>query len=278
MKTKLHIRDFTDPTCPFAYSLEPIRWRLKWLYGNQLEWQSSMIVLSETVNPDGYLTPTIIAKNYTKLRDRHGMPIEDSERPRLSTSVQVCRAYIAALLNAPKKAERVLRELRIATMAGGLPDDPKTVTAVIKKCDIDKASFNGWLEQPAVETKLRADMQEARKPSRTALALKHKLGDGGKRYSAGSYIFSFNNAAMFELPGFWPFATYEAASANVAPELFRSPDPSTVQEVLQWANEPLATIEVATVMNQPIGQVRSGLEKIAAFTPLGQDGFWSLST
>jgi hypothetical protein len=33
------ITEFTDPGCPFAWSAEPARRRLQWLYGEQLEWR-----------------------------------------------------------------------------------------------------------------------------------------------------------------------------------------------------------------------------------------------
>ena len=35
---ELTITEYTDPGCPFAWSAEPTRWRLQWLYGDQLEW------------------------------------------------------------------------------------------------------------------------------------------------------------------------------------------------------------------------------------------------
>ncbi|MGI9027517.1 MAG: hypothetical protein ACR2FM_01575, partial [Candidatus Saccharimonadales bacterium] len=66
----VHIRDFTDPTCPFAYSLEPTMWRLRWLYGDQLSWQSSMIVLYTTIDPT--ITPEMLATTRSKLRKFYG--------------------------------------------------------------------------------------------------------------------------------------------------------------------------------------------------------------
>src|SRR3712207_4927342 len=49
----LRIDDFTDPGCPFAFSAEPARMRLRWLYGDQIEWRPRMIVLSR--HPSDYL-------------------------------------------------------------------------------------------------------------------------------------------------------------------------------------------------------------------------------
>jgi predicted DsbA family dithiol-disulfide isomerase len=37
---------FTDPACPFAFSAEPARLRLRWHYGDGLRWRTTMIVLT----------------------------------------------------------------------------------------------------------------------------------------------------------------------------------------------------------------------------------------
>ncbi len=44
---ELLITEYTDPGCPFAWSAEPIRWRLRWLYGDQLEWDVRMVGLDD---------------------------------------------------------------------------------------------------------------------------------------------------------------------------------------------------------------------------------------
>lgn len=41
--TPITITHFTDPGCPFAWSAEPARWRLQWLYGDGLEWRLRMV-------------------------------------------------------------------------------------------------------------------------------------------------------------------------------------------------------------------------------------------
>jgi hypothetical protein len=42
----LEVTLFTDPACPFAFSAEPVRQRLRWHYGDQLTWRPRMIVLT----------------------------------------------------------------------------------------------------------------------------------------------------------------------------------------------------------------------------------------
>ncbi len=280
MSTIIHIRDFTDPTCPFAYSTEPVRWRLKWLYGDAITWQSSMIVLHESVEAMGGLTPEILAKTRTRLQQYYGMPINDTHAPRLSSTLEACRAYVAVSLNSPSNAETVLRQLRIATMSGELPDDPEVINGIIENIGVKQDLFDSWLQQTGVEALLRNDMREAREPSNIGKALAYKLGrtpEHTKRYSAGSYRFSKDDETVFELPGFWPAATYEAVMGNLAPDVQRHDDATHADKVLQWAGEPLATVEVAAMMNKPIDEVRTELQQVATMQPVGQDGFWTLT-
>jgi hypothetical protein len=85
-------------------------------------------------------------------------------------------------------------------------------------------------------------------------------------------------AGRVDLPGFRPIEAYEAALANLAPELTRRPDPEDVETVLEWAGMPLATAEVAAVCDRDVPDVRAELARAAArFEPVGGDGYWSLA-
>ena len=46
--------------------------------------------------------------------------------------------------------------------------------------------------------------------------------------------------------------------------------------MLAWAGVPLATAEVAAVMDRDVADVRAELARFAAFEPVGVDGYWSL--
>jgi len=79
------------------------------------------------------------------------------------------------------------------------------------------------------------------------------------------------------IPGFNLYETYETVIANRAPELHRRPAPDSVEEVLRWAPEPLATAEVAQIMRVDIEDARAALADTARFTAAGADGYWHLS-
>lgn len=77
------------------------------------------------------------------------------------------------------------------------------------------------------------------------------------------------------IPGFHPIEVYEAAIANLAPELVRRPEPSSVGEVLAWAGEPLATAEVAAITGLELEGARAELSAVASPTAAGDEFYWT---
>jgi hypothetical protein len=78
------------------------------------------------------------------------------------------------------------------------------------------------------------------------------------------------------VPGFTPVEAYEAVIANAAPDLPRRPRPASVEELLAWADEPLATAEVALVMGVGREEARLALAGVARASPAGADAYWAL--
>ena len=278
--TTVRIRHFSDPGCPFAFSAEPRLRRLEWLYGDQLAWESVMVVLSE--RPEDYIekgfTPEMQAAGMRKLADAHGMPIDWRERERMPATVAACRDVVAARLHAPEAEAAFMRRVRVLGMAGGLLDDPELLGRAAREAGLDPAAVEEWRDDPAVKAALEADKGAARSPAPGALALDHKLapaGDG-RRYTCPSLELSVDGD-LVAVPGFQPTEAYELAIAHLAPGLDRRADPESVSEVLAWAGFPLATAEVAAVCDAPIADVRAELARGATFEPVGGDGYWSLS-
>src|SRR4051794_11149301 len=282
----IRIAHFTDPACPFDFSAEPAKWRLKWLYGDQIEWRLYLVGLSRS--PDEYtdkgFTPEVQSWALATLQRRWHMPIDASPRPRMSATVPACRAVVAARVHGPEGAEEaLLRRLRIRTMAGDLLDEPRTIALAAVEAGIEPDELREWVEDPAVEDELRFDMAAARLPSRAALALDHKLApaaaqwNGGRRYTCPSYEIEGPGGQRFDAPGFQPVEVYEAAIANLAPRLERRSEPESPEDVLEWAGEPLATAEVAAVCGAAIEDVRPDLEQVAHETPVGPESYWFLT-
>ena len=76
------------------------------------------------------------------------------------------------------------------------------------------------------------------------------------------------------MPGFTPIEAYDVAIANLAPELTRRPRPESVEEVLGWAGEPLATAEIVALTGLAPQQARAALSRVARAIPVGADCYW----
>jgi hypothetical protein len=203
----------------------------------------------------------------------------------LAASGHACRAVVAARLRSEERCGPLLRRLRVLNFSGLALDDPTVIARAATEAGIDPAALAGWMADDEVEAALREDMLAARSPSPASRAQDYKLGGPPeeRRYTCPSYELErtaparedWHTADRVDLPGFRPVEAYEAALANIAPELTRRPDPETVEEVLAWAGMPLATAEVAAVCDRPVTDVREELAHVAAFDPVGGDGYWS---
>jgi len=275
------ITTFTDPGCPWAWSAEPFRLRLAWLYGAAIEWDLRMVVLAE--RPQDYidrgLTPELMADGAAAIAREHRMPIDTRMRARVSATLPACRAVVATRLRAPGRAQALLRALQIRNFAGALLDEPRTVEAAARAAGLDPRELFQWEREPAVRDALEEDMRLARRPHPAACVLDHKLANwsGGRRYTCPSYeVVRRADGVRIAIPGFQPFATYDVVTANLVPAVDRRPPPASVEEVLRWAGEPLATQEVAVVCDIPFEEARADLGRVALEQHVGSDGLWSL--
>ena len=120
-------------------------------------------------------------------------------------------------------------------------------------------------------------MADTRDPLPEARSLSHRLSgrDGQSRYSTASAVFRHGDNRLV-MPGFQPFAVYEVAMANVAPDVERRDPPADVEQILEWATYPLATAEIAELRGIGIEDAREELERAGArFEAVAGDGYWS---
>jgi predicted DsbA family dithiol-disulfide isomerase len=275
------ITEFTDPGCPWAYSAEPFRRRLTWLYGDALEWRVRMVGLS--ASPADYVdrgfTPDVQSRALAQIARDHGMPIDTSLRPRMAATLPACRAVVAARLHAPERMRRLLRRLRVRNFSGELLDEPETIAGAARDAGLDPGELERWTAGDDVAAALDEDMAAAREPLAAARVLDHKLANwsGGRRYTCPSYeIVRVSDGVRISVPGFQPFAVYDVVTANLVPGLDRRAAPESVEEVLAWTGTPLATKEVAVVCDLPFTEARERLGRVAEEQHVGFDGFWTL--
>lgn len=282
MVPQIRVNEFTDPGCPWAWSAEPFRRRIDWLYGDTLEWRLHMVGIAES--PDHYLekgiTPEKMARSLASIAHEHHMPMATHERPRMAATLPACRAIVAARLHGSERLARaLLRQLRVRHFGGGLLDDPHTIESAAHDAGIAPETLQGWLADPEADSALVVDMAAAREPLPAARALDHKLANwsGGVRYTCPSYEFvRLADGVRIAVPGFQPSTVYEVVLANLLPDVERRPCPASAEEALSWAGEPLATQEVAVLLDLSLEAAREELGRVAVETHLGFDGLWAL--
>lgn len=281
MPAAVQITEYTDPACPFAFSAEPHKRRLQWLYGDQLYFDVRMVGLAGSRRDyvDKGFTPETLAMGQKQLAARFGMPIDTTLRAAVAATMPACRAVVAVGTHAGETlAERVLRELRVMQMSNtGLLDDPEAIAAAAERAGVARVDLDRWIEAPSTEEALQADLAAARAPTDAALALKDKLAqwEGGWRYTCPSYELAVGSQHL-SVPGMQSSLTYEVAVANLAPALERRAAPEHVAEVLAWASFPLATQEVAEVMGTSRDDAAEALAAAGARRQaVGSDAYWT---
>ncbi len=277
----VRITEFTDPACPWAYSAEPFRHRIDWLYEGRIEWEPRMVVLADTrEEQEEKFSPEQLADSVRKIAAEHLMPMDTRAKPYVPPSRPACGLVVAARVHSDRRAvRRALRSLRIRNFSGELIDDPATIRGAADDAGIG-AELDEWLADPEVERELDSDAAAARRPMPAARVLDHKLANwsGGRRYTCPSYeITRLEDGVTISVPGFQPFAVYDAILANLVPGLDRRDSPASAEEVLRWRGFPLSTQEVATVLDASFDRAREDLGRIATQDYVGADGFWHLN-
>ena len=276
----LEISLFTDPGCPWAFSAEPLRRKIEWLYGDHAAWELVMVGLREDpaeFEAKGFTT-AMMAAGAKQIAAAHGMPIDSSEHERLTATLPACRAVVAARLNSPGHQQTLLRAIQVRGFAGELIDEPATIAAAAADAEIDGHDLELWSQEQATLDALASDMHRVRHPLPAALVLDARLADweGGRRYASPSYEIRVDGREPVAIPGFQPWPAYDVALANLAPDAPRREDPESVSEVLEWAAEPLATREVAVVMGIEHDEAETLLAEVAQREDVGPDAYWTL--
>ena len=284
---------FTDPACPWAYSFRPAYARLRWRFGDQIDWRLVVIGLSESgeaYERRGY-TPDRLVDTQHRFSRRFGMPFSFELKPRMAGTSRACRAIVAARELDPELGEAALRALQLLqfTTPRVLDDDDdlRAVLATVPGLDAD--AIVDRIDDPELVELYEADRARARSAegSPTHVQDRHATSDGPVRYTAPSVIFE-QNGRRLEVGGFQPFEAYDTALANLDPGLTRRPAPEDVLEALPEFPEGLATAELASVM-RPSDLADADLEATAAQLaeleaagtvakePAGEDAIWRVA-
>ena len=188
---------FTDPSCPWAYSAEPLMRTLQWRFGDGLRWRTVMIGLSEDTSRSersGY-TPERRVQNWLDFQRRFGMPVLAEPRTRLVSSGRACRAVVAARAQSRELSDALLRRIRLAWFTSTLLLDEDeglaTVAALVPGLDVQQVI--SLIDDPATEAAYQADRAETRSAAaqgQPAIAQgRTASSDGPERFTAPSIVF-----------------------------------------------------------------------------------------
>ena len=283
------VTHFSDPGCPWAYSVNPALHVLRWRYGDQLDWRLVTIGLTET-------GAQYEARGYTPLRQAHtqrlfrryGMPFIAAPRRRVPGTGRACRAIVATRLGAAEREWAVFRALQLGwfTTTHVLDEDASLLEVLSTVPGIDATEIVAAIDgDEEVRAAYEADKAEARtaEGSPTEAQGKARVTDGPVRYTAPSLLFE-SDGSRLEAGGFQTLEAYDVVIANLDPSLERAGHAPDAAAVLERFPEGVVTQEAAAVMAPPlvppdrdaaedqlIGLVAEGR---AEKDPLGDDALW----
>jgi len=281
---------FTDPGCPWAYSSRPAIARLRWRFGDQLDWRLVLIGLSE--NTERYeelgFTPARLATGWREFQERFGMPFGRGMKPRLGATTRACRAVIAAREESPELGYAALRALQLMqfTTTDVLDDDAALRRALADVDGLDAAAVVGRIDDPEIVALYEADKARTRSAEGRPTHVQNRHSDAGGpvRYTAPTVVFE-GDGRWLEVGGFQPFESYDTALANLDPSLQRRPAPERAADAVLAYPIGLTTAEVASIMRtsdlREADLAAAERELIAAVaegelvvTPAGSDALW----
>jgi protein-disulfide isomerase-like protein with CxxC motif len=282
---------FTDPACPWAYSARPAHARLRWRFGDQVEWRLVLIGLSESAEAyerRGY-TPDRMLAGQAVFEQRFRMPYSFERKPRMAGTARACRAIVAARQVDPALGEAALRALQLLQFTTArLLDEDEDLRAVLAQVPgLDADEIVARIDEPSVVAAYEADRALARSAegSPTHAQGRFATSDGPVRYTAPSVVFQHEDGRSFEVGGFQPFEAYDTALANLDPRLARRAAPGDALAALAEFPDGLTTAELASVM-RPSDLVDADHEAAAAELaelersgavlrePAGNDAIW----
>jgi 2-hydroxychromene-2-carboxylate isomerase len=255
----LDVLRITDSGCPFAWSAEPALSALRHRYAGQINWSLAMIGLADdpSVYADRGYTGTLAAQGYARFSRNYGMPVTSAVRERPLATFPACRVVVAARLSAPEREAAVHRALQVAwfTTTDLLDEDDALIRALDGVAGINGAELVAMAgSDPAVEETFLADLEIARSAEGSPTDMQGKAAtapDGRTRYTAPSLIVTTPSGQVLEAGGFQPLEAYDVVIANADPTLSRAATDDPL-EALGSAEWPLATVEVATIVAQPL--------------------------
>lgn len=278
---KVEITYFTDPYCSWCWATEPMLYRIRETYRDQVHIRYVMGGLVRDMadfydSLNDIRTTAEVAPHWRMVSQRSGQPIderlwEDITDPHFSTW-PACRAVKAAFLQGEAVGERYLRRMRRAALTERkIISLPEVYLALAEEVPgLDLARFRADLESGAAEQAFQADLAE------------------GRRYGVTGFpTLLFQRQSRLAVPGaerpvlvvgHRSFATYRQVLRQLAPELEEHPPRDALTLLAEYG--PLTTRELAEVYDKPLERMRDEMEALAAKgevakLPVRNGEFWA---
>ena len=286
--TRVRVTQITDPGCPFAYGGEGMVSALRWRFGDQLDIRLVMIGLAEDPAQyeergytAGWMTQAWLGFRY------HGMPFTRAPRSRVIATGRACRVVVAAQLESPQLARRVLRAFHFGWFTSGLLlDEDDALRAVLETVPgADPGHLLARIEDDDVEAAYQRDRAEARSAAGSPSEAQGKTAatDGIERYTAPTLIFEADGQRL-EAGGAQPLAVYDTMLANLDTGLERRPPAATALDAVRAFDHGLTTREVALIMAEPLADpdddaaarelIQYAADGDVGCLPIGNDALW----
>ena len=277
------ITEYTDPGCPWAYSAEPFRRRLSWLYGDALEWRVRMVGLAES--------PRRVRRARLHARAPVAGLRVDRARPRHADRHVGAPAHGGDDARVPRRRGRPPARARAHAPAAAPPAGPPLRGRAPRRARDDRRRGARRRHRPRRARALDARATTSRPrcartwprrahPIDAARVLDEKLANwsGGRRYTCPSYeIVRVSDGVKIAVPGFQPFAVYDVVTANLVPGVDRRDPPESVEEVLALDRHAAGDEGGRRGVRHRLRRgARAARAASAVEQHVGADGFWSL--
>ena len=282
MTPRVEITYFTDPYCSWCWATEPMLYRIRETYREQVRIRYVMGGLVRDMadfydSLNDIRTTAEVAPHWRMVSGRSGQPIderlmEDITDPHFSTW-PACIAVKAAQLQSEGIGEAYLRRLRRAALTERrIISYPEVYRELAREVPgLDLARFEGALQDGSAERAFQADLAECRQYGVT--------GFPTLLFAPAGRVLLPHAGEPILVVGHRSFATYRQVLRRIAPDLMEYEPRDPVALLADYG--PLTTREVAEILGRTVDEVRALLEKLAAHgqvesLPVRGGEFWKV--
>jgi len=228
---RVEVVEYSDPWCSWAWGTEPKLRRLRWRYGDRIEWRTVMgdLVadrLKDRPDFDAERAAPKMATYWQKVHEHTGMPwpVELRRAPRLSAIAG--QAVKATQRQTDAAAAALLRAIRESCFVYWEPADtlPRVLALAETIPGVDAGRLRDDFDRDEVVKAFAADREETRRPNDYVLQLRETHeGKGNAKPDGDGWRFVFPTILFrgpggeHTVPGWQPWDAYVNAMEAALP-------------------------------------------------------------